>query len=107
MVKKLERDPNLAGRAFGSGPPPRGPASAGVLRDVKDPGSRIRTMTSAEGKKAIEDGVVTQGMIPKLEESFGAIASGVRSVLIVGRLSPGDLTKAVNEPGSVGTVLLA
>jgi acetylglutamate kinase len=79
----------------------------GVLRDVKDPGSRIRTMTAAEGKKAIEDGVVTKGMIPKLEESFGAIASGVRSVLIVGRLSPGDLTKAVNEPGSVGTVLLA
>jgi acetylglutamate kinase len=78
-----------------------------VLRDVNDPSSRIARMTAAEGKKAIEQGVVTKGMIPKLEESFAAIAEGVRAVHIVGRLSPGDLARAVNEPGSVGTVLVA
>ncbi len=37
---------------------------AGVLRDVADPGSRIARMTAAEGRKAIEEGVVTKGMIP-------------------------------------------
>ncbi len=79
----------------------------GVLRDIADPGSRIARMSAAEGKRAIEDGVVTKGMIPKLEESFAAIAEGVRSVLIVGRLSAGDLARAVTEPGSVGTVLVA
>jgi len=78
-----------------------------VLRDVADPTSRIARLTAAEGKKAIEDGVVTKGMIPKLEESFAAITEGVRAVHIVGRLSPGDLARAVNEPGSVGTVLVA
>jgi acetylglutamate kinase len=78
-----------------------------VLRDVSDPKSRIARMTAAEGKKAIEDGVVTQGMIPKLEESFAAIAEGVRAVHIVGRLEPGDLARAVNKPGSVGTMLVA
>lgn len=79
----------------------------GVLRDVKDPSSRIGRLTAAEGKKAIDDGVVTKGMIPKLEESFAAIAEGVRAVHIVGKLERGDLARAVKEPGSVGTVLVA
>ena len=79
----------------------------GVLRDVADPGSRVARMTAAEGRQAIEQGVVTKGMIPKLEESFAAIAEGVRSVHIVGKLAPGDLARAVTEPGSVGTVLVA
>lgn len=79
----------------------------GVLRDVSDPSSRIGKMTLEDGKRAIEEGVVTKGMIPKLEESFAAIAEGVRAVHIVGRVSRGDLARAVEEPGSVGTVLVA
>jgi acetylglutamate kinase len=78
-----------------------------VLRDVTDPGSRIARMTAAEGRRAIEEGVVTKGMIPKLEESFAAIALGVRAVHIVGKLAAGDLARAVREPGSIGTVLVA
>jgi len=45
-------------------------------------------------------------MIPKLEESFAAIAAGVRAVHIVGRLARGDLAREATEPGSVGTVLM-
>ncbi len=51
----------------------------GVLRDITDPGSRIARLSVAEGRKAIADGVVTKGMIPKLEESFAALAEGVRA----------------------------
>ena len=76
----------------------------GVLRDVSDPSSRIGRLTIAEGKKAIEDGIITKGMIPKVEESFAAIEQGVRAVHVVGKLSKGDLVRAVKEPGSVGTV---
>jgi acetylglutamate kinase len=79
----------------------------GVLRDVHDARSRLVRLTASEGKKAIIDGIVTKGMIPKLEESFAAIAQGVRAVHIVGRLARGDLARAVREPGSVGTVLVA
>ncbi|HVJ90538.1 MAG TPA: acetylglutamate kinase [Labilithrix sp.] len=79
----------------------------GVLRDVADPSSRIGRMTIADGKRAIEEGIVTKGMIPKLEESFAAIAEGVHAVHVVGRLSRGDLARAVAEPGTVGTVLVA
>jgi acetylglutamate kinase len=78
----------------------------GVLRDVADPASRIPRMTKADADAAIAEGVVTKGMIPKLEESFAAIAAGVRSVLVVGRLARGELSRAVREPGSVGTVLV-
>lgn len=78
----------------------------GVLKDIKDAGSRISRMTIADGRKAIEDGVVTKGMIPKLDESFAALKEGVRAVHIVGRLKRGDLAREVAEPGSVGTVLV-
>ncbi len=78
----------------------------GVLRDLADPTSRIPSITLAEGKQLIADGVVTKGMIPKLEESFAAIAEGAACVHIVGRLRPGDLAREIADPGSVGTVLL-
>ena len=79
----------------------------GVLRDVSDPTSRIKKLTVAEGRALIESGVVRDGMIPKLEESFGAIAAGAKQVHIVGRLGAGDLLREANEPGSVGTALVA
>jgi acetylglutamate kinase len=79
----------------------------GVLRDVSDARSRIPRLSVAEGKQAIADGVATKGMIPKLEESFAAIAQGVRAVHVVGRLERGQLAREVAEPGSIGTVLLA
>jgi acetylglutamate kinase len=78
---------------------------AGVLRDVKDPASRIPRLTVAEGRALIADGVVTHGMIPKLEESFAALAAGVRRIHVVGRLGPGDLAREARDAGAVGTAL--
>jgi acetylglutamate kinase len=77
-----------------------------VLRDVHDPRSRVPRMSIAEGRRAIVDGVVTGGMVPKLEESFAAIDRGVRAVHIVGCLERGQLAREVSDPGSVGTVLV-
>jgi acetylglutamate kinase len=78
----------------------------GVLRDVSDPQSRIARLTVAEGQALIASGAVTKGMIPKLEESFAALAAGVARIHIVGRLSPGDLVREATSPGSTGTVLV-
>lgn len=77
----------------------------GVLRDVNDKSSRIPKLTKAEADAAVASGVISKGMIPKVEESFAAIASGVKAVHIVGNLARGDLLREVREPGSVGTVL--
>jgi acetylglutamate kinase len=77
-----------------------------VLRDVADPSSRLAKLTVAEARAAIAEGTVKGGMIPKLEESFAALAEGVRAVHILGKLKDGDLAKAATEPGSIGTVLV-
>lgn len=79
----------------------------GVLRDIADPGSRIARITASEARQAIQDGVVKGGMIPKLEESLEALERGVREVVILGRLGPEDLRRAVEDPGSVGTSVVA
>lgn len=79
----------------------------GVLRDVNDPASRLPMLTVAHARRAIADGTVTGGMIPKIEEAIAVLAEGVRAIHIVGRLAPGDLARAVREPGSVGTTLVA
>lgn len=78
----------------------------GVLRDVDDPDSRIPQLSVAEGQAAISEGVVQGGMIPKLEESFSVLQAGVARVLILGKLAPGDLRRALLKPGSLGTALV-
>ena len=77
----------------------------GVLRDLKDPSTRLPRLTAAEARLAIADGTVTGGMIPKLEEAIAVMDQGVGSIHIVGRLRPGDLLREVEQPGSVGTAL--
>ena len=79
----------------------------GVLRDPDDPSSRIPVLTAAEARQAIVDGVVTGGMIPKIEESLNVLDQGVGAIHIVGTLNQGDLIAAVAEPGSIGTALVA
>jgi acetylglutamate kinase len=76
-----------------------------VLADPADPSSRIARLTRSEGARAIDEGTVRGGMIPKLTEGFAALDRGVRSVLVVGKLAKGELVGAVTSPGSVGTLL--
>lgn len=79
----------------------------GVLRDINDPSTRLPKLTCAEARAAIADGTVVGGMIPKLEEAMAVIDQGVGAIHILGKLAPGDLVRAVREPGSVGTMLEA
>lgn len=81
-------------------------STPGVLRDVNDPATRIPRITKAEFQRMVADGTISGGMIPKLDESFGIIEQGVRSVVIIGKLAEGDLQRAVLDPGSAGTVLV-
>ena len=80
-------------------------STPGVLRDVNDPASRLAQLTCAEARDAIKTGIVTGGMIPKLEEAMAVVDQGVGAIHIMGKLGPGDLVRAVREPGSVGTTL--
>ncbi|HEX6858698.1 MAG TPA: acetylglutamate kinase [Caulobacteraceae bacterium] len=77
---------------------------AGVLD--KD-GELIRQLTVAEARKAIEDGVATGGMIPKLETAIAAVEAGVDAVVILdGRRPHAMLVELFSEHGA-GTLIRA
>jgi acetylglutamate kinase len=81
-------------------------STPGVLRDVNDPTSRLARLTCADARVAITSGVVTGGMIAKLEEAMAVVDQGVGAIHILGKLAGGDIVRAVREPGSVGTTLV-
>ena len=54
----------------------------GVLRDAEDDDSVIPSITQAEFPTLVEQGIVSGGMLPKLEKSFSAIQAGVHEVVI-------------------------
>lgn len=54
----------------------------GVLKDEKDDDSVIAEITRPLFDQYVKEGIIQGGMIPKLENSFEAIAAGVKNVII-------------------------
>ena len=54
----------------------------GVLRDVEDDSSVISLITKADYPALRNEGVISKGMIPKIDNAFRAIDEGVMSVTI-------------------------
>ncbi|MDR0427887.1 MAG: acetylglutamate kinase [Dysgonamonadaceae bacterium] len=54
----------------------------GVLKDEKDENSIIPCMDKELFSRYKDEGIIQGGMIPKLENAFGAIAAGVKEVII-------------------------
>ena len=81
-------------------------SAPGVLRDLQDPNSRLSRLSISEARRAIAEGVIQGGMIPKVETSIRSLESGaVKAVHILGPSQKGDLLRAIEQPGSLGTVL--
>jgi acetylglutamate kinase len=78
----------------------------GVMRDKDDPTTRIPVLRASEARRAIADGTVVGGMIPKLEEALEILRHGIGAVHIIGP-GAGVLEQAAREPGRQGTALLA
>jgi acetylglutamate kinase len=55
---------------------------AGVLSDQENPDSIIPLITRSNYKTLMENGAITGGMLPKLDNAFAAIESGVSEVYI-------------------------
>ena len=55
---------------------------AGVLRDPEDDTTLIREITAETYAPLKADGIVSKGMIPKIENALKAVEKGVRSVTI-------------------------
>lgn len=55
----------------------------GVLKDINNPDSLINYMTYEECENYKNIGIIADGMIPKMDNSFKAINSGVSEVIIL------------------------
>jgi len=55
----------------------------GVLKDVNDSQSMIPSMDKEESETYKKKGIIADGMIPKLDNSFRAIENGVKEVIIL------------------------
>ncbi len=74
---------------------------AGILRDRSDPASLITEMTLADAQLLIGSGVVSGGMIPKLECCIDAIHAGVRNAVIMdGRIPHSILMELLTDEGA-------
>lgn len=78
----------------------------GVLRDKNDPSSRIPRLTPAEARAQIANGVISGGMIPKVEESVTMLDEGIEAIHIVGLAPESAVLDEALEPGRFGTVFI-
>lgn len=77
----------------------------GILRDVNDPESLIKRVSIQEARQLFADGIVTGGMIPKVECCIEAVERGVRRVTILdGRVPHAVLLELLTDEGA-GTMV--
>jgi acetylglutamate kinase len=76
----------------------------GVLKNIEDENSVIETITPTTYKKYLEEGIISKGMIPKLDNAFEAITKGVKFVVIA---HSDDLINTTKENEHAGTKLIA
>ena len=77
----------------------------GVLRDKDDPSTLIREMSVEEAKGLYDEGVISGGMIPKVDCCIEAINEGVSNVVIMdGRVPHAILMELLTDEGA-GTMV--
>ncbi|MBO6020270.1 MAG: acetylglutamate kinase [Clostridia bacterium] len=78
---------------------------AGILRDKNDPASLIPEITVDEAAHLREQGIISGGMIPKVDCCVKAISAGVRKVIIMdGRIPHSILLELLTDEGA-GTMV--
>ena len=79
---------------------------AGILRDKDDPDTLIPALTVTEAKKLFDEGVISGGMIPKVDCCIEAIGKGVKHVVIMdGRVPHSILMELLTNEGA-GTMVM-
>ena len=79
---------------------------AGILRDKDDSSTLIPALTVKEAKKLFDEGVISGGMIPKVDCCIEAIGKGVKHVVIMdGRVPHSILMELLTDEGA-GTMVM-
>ncbi|MBQ4600244.1 MAG: acetylglutamate kinase [Oscillospiraceae bacterium] len=78
---------------------------AGILEDKDDPATLIPQITVEQAKTLFDSGVISGGMIPKVECCIEALERGVNNVIIMdGRISHSILMELLTDEGA-GTMV--
>jgi acetylglutamate kinase len=77
----------------------------GIYRDITDLSTRIPSIKVSEVKGYIDSGVITEGMIPKIESAAKVVERCVSKVAIVGPDKPGVFASVAENSGKFGTVI--
>ena len=79
---------------------------AGILRDKDDPSTLIPHITVSEARKLYDEGVISGGMIPKVDCCIEALEHGVNNVVIMdGRIPHSILMELLTDEGA-GTMVM-
>lgn len=77
----------------------------GLLRDPKDESTLISDLHISQVPELVQDGIISGGMIPKMECCVEAVRSGVKSAVIIdGRVPHSILIELLSDEG-IGTML--
>ncbi|MBQ4604822.1 MAG: acetylglutamate kinase, partial [Clostridia bacterium] len=79
---------------------------AGLLRDINDPSSLISKVYVSEIPELINDGIISGGMIPKIECCREAIRRGVKKVFIIDGRVPHSLLIEILTDEGLGTMFV-
>ncbi|MBE6759875.1 MAG: acetylglutamate kinase [Ruminococcaceae bacterium] len=78
----------------------------GICRDKDDPGTLIPKINVSEAPQLMREGVISGGMIPKVECCIEAIRRGVKKVFIIdGRVPHSILIETLTDEG-IGTMFV-
>ena len=78
----------------------------GILRDKDDPSSLIHVVNASEAPQLMREGIVSGGMIPKVECCIEAIRRGVKKVFIInGKIPHSILIETMTDEG-IGTMFV-
>ena len=79
---------------------------SGILKDKDDPESLIPQVTVSESKALYEDGVISGGMIPKVDCCIEAISKGVKKVIIMDGTVPHSILMEILTDEGAGTMVI-
>ncbi|MFA5452086.1 MAG: acetylglutamate kinase [Candidatus Methanomethylophilaceae archaeon] len=77
----------------------------GIMLDMKDPSSKQDVLTLTEVDKLIFDGVISGGMIPKVDACRNALNAGVAKVRMVNGKDPRSIVSDVMRSVEHGTII--
>jgi acetylglutamate kinase len=78
---------------------------AGILRDKDDPKTLIPHVTIADAKKLYDEGIISGGMIPKVDCCIEALTHGVKNVVIMDGRTPHSILMELLTDEGAGTMV--